>query len=91
MYSSIFFCNVSLTILKLIFLNILFFSFSGKYVRFNRDEVSANENYQLFFQILSNQEVYNFTLNAQNLLGQTESTLLVNITEKGKLLHKPVS
>ncbi|XDC63534.1 hypothetical protein R6Z07M_014716 [Ovis aries] len=60
----------------------LFESFSGKYVRFNRDEVSANENYQLFFQILSNQEVYNFTLNAQNLLGQTESTLLVNITEK---------
>ena len=53
--------------------------------------MSANENYQLFFQILSNQEIHNFTLNAQNLLGQTESTLLVNITEKGKLLHKPGS
>ncbi|XP_059948805.1 leukemia inhibitory factor receptor isoform X2 [Mesoplodon densirostris] len=60
----------------------LFESFSGKYVRFKRVELSTNQSYQLFFQMLPNQEIYNFTLNARNPLGQSESTLLVNITEK---------
>ncbi|XP_032327100.1 leukemia inhibitory factor receptor [Camelus ferus] len=60
----------------------LFESFSGKCVRYKRAEVPTNESYQLFFQMLSNQEIYNFTLNARNPLGQSESTLLVNVTEK---------
>lgn len=68
-----------------------FHSFSGKYVRFKRVEAPTNESYQLFFQMRPNQEIYNFTLNARNPLGRSESTILINITEKGELLHKPVS
>ncbi|XP_008577958.1 PREDICTED: leukemia inhibitory factor receptor [Galeopterus variegatus] len=68
----------------------LFESFSGKYVRSKRVEVPTNESYQLFFQMLPSQEIYNFTLNARNLLGQSESTILVNITEK-VYLHTPTS
>ncbi|XP_019506283.1 PREDICTED: leukemia inhibitory factor receptor [Hipposideros armiger] len=60
----------------------LFESFSGKYVRFERVEVPMNESYQLSFQMLPNQEIYNFTLKARNPLGQSESTILVNVTEK---------
>ncbi|KAL4683348.1 hypothetical protein H8959_021042 [Pygathrix nigripes] len=61
-------------------------SFSGKYVRFKRAEAPTNESYQLFFQMLPNQEIYNFTLNAHNPLGRSESTILVNITEKDNLI-----
>ncbi|XP_074185084.1 leukemia inhibitory factor receptor isoform X3 [Rhinolophus sinicus] len=68
----------------------LFESFSGKYVRFKRVEVPTNESYQLFFQMFPNQEIYNFTLNARNPLGQSESTILVNITEK-VYPHTPTS
>ncbi|KAK2497420.1 hypothetical protein MC885_008773 [Smutsia gigantea] len=57
-------------------------SFSGKYVRFQRIEAPANESYQLLFQMLPNQEIYNFTLNAHNPLGESESMILVNISEK---------
>nr|XP_044635338.1 leukemia inhibitory factor receptor isoform X1 [Equus asinus] len=68
----------------------LFESFSGKNVRFKRTEASTNESHQLFFQMLPNQEIYNFTLNAHNPLGQSESMILVNITEK-VYPHSPTS
>ncbi|XP_035147537.2 leukemia inhibitory factor receptor isoform X1 [Callithrix jacchus] len=68
----------------------LYESFSGKYVRYKRDEAPTNESYQLFFQMLPNQQIYNFTLNAHNPLGQSESTILVNITEK-VYPHTPTS
>ncbi|KAM4875879.1 leukemia inhibitory factor receptor [Thomomys bottae] len=60
----------------------LFESFSRKYVTFKRAETFTNESYLLFFQILPNQEIYNFTLSAQNPLGKSESAKLVNITER---------
>ncbi|XP_066096147.1 leukemia inhibitory factor receptor [Saccopteryx bilineata] len=60
----------------------LFESFSGKYIEFKRVEAPINETYQLYFQILPDEEIYNFTLYARNHLGQTESTVLVNVTEK---------
>ncbi|XP_037385831.1 leukemia inhibitory factor receptor isoform X2 [Talpa occidentalis] len=60
----------------------LFESFSEKHVRYQRAEMPTNESYQLFFQMLPDQEMYNFTLNARNPLGQSKSTILVNITEK---------
>ncbi|EHH26454.1 hypothetical protein EGK_16435 [Macaca mulatta] len=65
-------------------------SFSGKYVRFKRAEAPTNGSYQLFFQMHPNQEIYNFTLNAHNPLGRSESTILVNITEK-VYPHTPTS
>nr|XP_017200181.1 leukemia inhibitory factor receptor isoform X2 [Oryctolagus cuniculus] len=65
-------------------------SFSGKYVRFKRVEASTNESYQLFFQMLPSQEVYNFTLIAHNPLGWAETTLSVNITER-VYPHTPTS
>ncbi|XP_039698556.1 leukemia inhibitory factor receptor [Pteropus medius] len=68
----------------------LFESFSGKYIRFKRVEAPTNESYQLFFQVLPNQEIYNFTLNARNPLGQSESAILVNMTEK-VYPHTPTS
>ncbi|XP_017361370.1 leukemia inhibitory factor receptor [Cebus imitator] len=68
----------------------LYESFSGKYVRYKRDEAPTNESYQLFFQMLPNQQIYNFTLNAHNPLGRSESTILVNITEK-VYPHTPTS
>ncbi|XP_008068331.1 leukemia inhibitory factor receptor [Carlito syrichta] len=68
----------------------LYESFSGKHVRFQRVEAPMNESYQLFFQMLPNQEIYNFTLNARNPLGRSESTILVNITERVSP-HTPVS
>uniref|UniRef100_A0A2K6ULI7 Leukemia inhibitory factor receptor n=1 Tax=Saimiri boliviensis boliviensis TaxID=39432 RepID=A0A2K6ULI7_SAIBB len=68
----------------------LYESFSGKYVRYKRDEAPTNESYQLFFQMLPNQQKYNFTLNAHNPLGRSESTILVNITEK-VYPHTPTS
>lgn len=60
----------------------LFESFSGRHIRVKRGDVSSNESYQLFFQMLPNQETYNFTLNAHNPLGRSESAVLVNVTEK---------
>ncbi|XP_012504949.1 PREDICTED: leukemia inhibitory factor receptor [Propithecus coquereli] len=69
----------------------LFEGFSGKYVRFKRVEVSTNESYhQLLFQMVPNQEIYNFTLYARNPLGRSQSTILVNITEK-VYPHTPTS
>nr|XP_039324960.1 leukemia inhibitory factor receptor [Saimiri boliviensis boliviensis] len=68
----------------------LYESFSGKYVRYKRDEAPTNESYQLFVQMLPNQQIYNFTLNAHNPLGRSESTILVNITEK-VYPHTPTS
>uniref|UniRef100_G3RGA6 Leukemia inhibitory factor receptor n=1 Tax=Gorilla gorilla gorilla TaxID=9595 RepID=G3RGA6_GORGO len=65
-------------------------SFSGKYVRLKRAEAPTNESYQLLFQMLPNQEIYNFTLNAHNPLGRSQSTILVNITEK-VYPHTPTS
>ncbi|XP_048224494.1 leukemia inhibitory factor receptor isoform X2 [Perognathus longimembris pacificus] len=69
---------------------ILFESFSSKYVTFKRAEPFTNESYQLFFHVLPNQEIYNFTLKAQNPLGKSESTKLVNITERVSP-HTPTS
>ncbi|XP_015418087.1 PREDICTED: leukemia inhibitory factor receptor [Myotis davidii] len=60
----------------------LFESFSGESVKFKRVEAPINESYQLFFQVLPNQEIYDFTLNARNPLGQSESTIFINVTEK---------
>ncbi|KAF5912124.1 hypothetical protein HPG69_003398 [Diceros bicornis minor] len=68
----------------------LFESFSGKNVRFKRTEALTNESHQLLFQMLPNQEIYNFTLNAHNPLGRSESVILVNITEK-VYPHSPTS
>uniref|UniRef100_A0A8C8YG03 Leukemia inhibitory factor receptor n=1 Tax=Prolemur simus TaxID=1328070 RepID=A0A8C8YG03_PROSS len=69
----------------------LFEGFSGKYIRFKRVEVSANGSYhQLLFQMVPNQEIYNFTLYARNPLGRSEATILVNITEK-VYPHTPTS
>ncbi|KAM5330385.1 leukemia inhibitory factor receptor isoform 2-T5 [Glossophaga mutica] len=68
----------------------LFESFSGKYVKFKRVEALINESYQLFFQILPNREVYNFTLNARNPLGQSQAWILVNVTER-VYPHTPAS
>ncbi|KAM5168096.1 leukemia inhibitory factor receptor isoform 1-T3 [Callospermophilus lateralis] len=68
----------------------LFESFSGKYVKFKRVEALTNENYQLLFQMLPNQEIYNFTLNARNPLGRSASSILVNITERVSP-HTPTS
>ncbi|XP_054987317.1 leukemia inhibitory factor receptor [Sorex araneus] len=65
-------------------------SFSGKHVVFKRNEMAINETYQLFFKVLPDQEIYNFTLNAQNPLGQSESTVLINVTEK-VYPHTPTS
>ncbi|XP_058164039.1 leukemia inhibitory factor receptor isoform X2 [Dasypus novemcinctus] len=60
----------------------LYESFSGKNVKFKRVEDSINESYQLFFHMIPDQEIYNFTLNAYNPIGRSESTILVNITKK---------
>lgn len=68
----------------------LFESFSGEYVKFKRVEVPVNDSYQLFFQMHPNQEMYNFTLNARNPLGHSESTTLINVTEK-VYPHTPTS
>ncbi|XP_036919102.1 leukemia inhibitory factor receptor [Sturnira hondurensis] len=68
----------------------LFESSSGKYVKFQRVEALINESYQLFFQILPNQELYNFTLNAHNPLGQSQARILVNVTER-VYPHTPTS
>lgn len=57
-------------------------NFSGKYVVFKRNDLAVNETYQLLFQVLPDQEIYNFTLRAQNPLGWSEATLLINVTEK---------
>ncbi|XP_006889605.1 PREDICTED: leukemia inhibitory factor receptor [Elephantulus edwardii] len=57
-------------------------SFSGKNATFKRAEDPQNGSYQLFFQIIPSQEIYNFTLHARNPLGQSESTVLLNITER---------
>ncbi|XP_045141189.1 leukemia inhibitory factor receptor [Echinops telfairi] len=65
-------------------------SFSGKNVTFKRTEESTNESYQLMFQMTPNQEIYHFTLNARNPLGQSESTILVNITTRVSP-HTPTS
>ncbi|XP_073933676.1 leukemia inhibitory factor receptor isoform X2 [Castor canadensis] len=68
----------------------LFESFSRKYVTFKRLETFANESYQLLFQILPSQDIYNFTLNARNPLGQSESTVSINVTERVSP-HTPTS
>ncbi|XP_049718521.1 leukemia inhibitory factor receptor isoform X3 [Elephas maximus indicus] len=68
----------------------LFESFSGKNVTFKRAEDPADISYQLFFQMIPNWEIYNFTLNARNPLGQSESTILVNITKR-VYPHTPTS
>ncbi|CAK6444137.1 unnamed protein product [Pipistrellus nathusii] len=68
----------------------LFESFSGESVEFKRVVAPINETYQLFFQVLPNQEIYNFTLNALNPLGQSESTIFINVTEK-VCPHTPTS
>ncbi|KAM5264905.1 leukemia inhibitory factor receptor [Ctenodactylus gundi] len=68
----------------------LFESFSGKYVRFKRAETLTDEAYQLLYQVVPSQEIYNFTLNAHNPLGRSESTILVNITERVSP-HSPAS
>ncbi|XP_012414374.1 leukemia inhibitory factor receptor [Trichechus manatus latirostris] len=66
----------------------LFENFSGQNVK--RAEDTTNVNYQLFFQMIPNREIYNFTLKAHNPLGQSESTVLVNITER-VYPHTPTS
>ncbi|XP_006874738.1 PREDICTED: leukemia inhibitory factor receptor [Chrysochloris asiatica] len=65
-------------------------SFSGKKTAFKRTDEPTNESYQLLFQLIPNQEIYNFTLNAQNPLGQSEATILVNITQR-VYPHTPTS
>ncbi|KAM7148344.1 leukemia inhibitory factor receptor [Molossus nigricans] len=68
----------------------LFESFSGEHVKFEGVEAPINESYQLLFQMLPNQEIYDFTLKAHNALGRSESTVLVNVTEK-VYPHTPTS
>lgn len=68
----------------------LFESFSGKHVTFKRFDTLANDSYELVFQMLPNQEVHNFTLTARNPLGQSESTALINITQR-VCPHTPAS
>uniref|UniRef100_A0A8C5KWU1 Leukemia inhibitory factor receptor n=1 Tax=Jaculus jaculus TaxID=51337 RepID=A0A8C5KWU1_JACJA len=65
-------------------------SFSGKSVTFKRFETLTNESYQLLFQMPPHQEIYNLTLTARNPLGQSESAILVNITER-VCPHTPTS
>ncbi|KAM6224370.1 leukemia inhibitory factor receptor [Rhynchocyon petersi] len=58
-------------------------SFSGKKVALKRtEEQQINEVYQLVFPMIRDQEIYNFTLNAHNPLGDSASTIFVNITER---------
>lgn len=68
----------------------LFESISGKSVVFKRFETLSNESYWLAFQILPDQEIHNFTLTSRNPLGQAESAVFVNITER-VAPHTPVS
>ncbi|XP_038600340.1 leukemia inhibitory factor receptor [Tachyglossus aculeatus] len=43
---------------------------------------SLDENYLLPFQMLTNQKLYNFTLQANNPLGRSETSVLVDITQR---------
>lgn len=60
----------------------LFESFSGKYAIYKRYDYTLNETYQISFRAPPGQEIFNFTLDAKNDLGQSETTILINITEK---------
>ncbi|XP_051006891.1 leukemia inhibitory factor receptor [Acomys russatus] len=68
----------------------LFESISGKSLVFKRFETLPNESYWLAFQMLPDQEIYNFTLTSRNRLGQAASALLINVTER-VAPHVPVS
>ncbi|XP_074138724.1 leukemia inhibitory factor receptor [Sminthopsis crassicaudata] len=76
---------------------ILYERFSGKNVTFRRDEEHMNENHQLTFQMITGQEIYNFTLEANNPLGRSEAVILVNITQRvcphtpSKLIAKDIN
>lgn len=73
-----------LTILKLFFF--VTDSISGKSVVLKRFETLTNESCRLTFQMLPDQEIYNFTLTGHNPLGQAESVIFINVTERGELL-----
>lgn len=73
-----------LTILKLFFF--VTDSISGKSVALKRFETLTNESCHLTFQMLPDQEVYNFTLTGHNPLGQAESVMCINVTERGEPL-----
>ncbi|XP_054842132.1 leukemia inhibitory factor receptor-like [Eublepharis macularius] len=55
----------------------LFESISGKNVTYNGKE--NPEYYRCNFLVLNNQRIYNFTIHGSNPLGQSESSLLINI------------
>ncbi|XP_043843984.1 leukemia inhibitory factor receptor [Dromiciops gliroides] len=61
---------------------ILYERFSGRNVTYNRDEEHMNENHQLIFQMITGQEIYNFTLKANNPVGRSEAVILVDITQR---------
>lgn len=61
-------------------------SISGKSAVFFRFEELANETYWLSLQMLPDQEIHNFTLTGRNPLGQAESAIVINVTERGKPL-----
>lgn len=68
----------------------LFESISGKSAVFHRFEELANETYWLTLKMAPDQEIHNFTLTARNPLGQTESAIVINATER-VALHVPIS
>ncbi|XP_077203129.1 leukemia inhibitory factor receptor-like isoform X2 [Paroedura picta] len=55
----------------------LFESISGKNVTYNGKEIT--EYYQCKFPVLNNQRIYNFTVHGANPLGQSESSVLIDI------------
>ncbi|XP_074058750.1 leukemia inhibitory factor receptor [Macrotis lagotis] len=61
---------------------ILYERFSGRNVKYIRDEEQMNENHQLIFQMIAGQEIYNFTLKANNPVGRSEAVILVNVTQR---------
>lgn len=65
-------------------------SISGKSAVFFRFEELANETYWLSLQMLPDQEIHNFTLTGRNPLGQAESAIVINITER-VAPHVPIS
>ncbi|XP_057645538.1 leukemia inhibitory factor receptor [Chionomys nivalis] len=65
-------------------------SISGKSVVLKRFETLTNESCRLTFQMLPDQEIYNFTLTGHNPLGRAESVIFINVTER-VAPHVPVS
>lgn len=56
---------------------------SGKSITYNGKE--NPEYYRCNFSVLDNQTVYNFTVHGSNPIGQSESSLLIDIKYRGKI------